>query len=452
MVNYIPIIGLEVHVELSTRTKMFCACNARHFGVKPNTNTCPVCLGLPGGLPYANKKAILDTIKFGLALNCSINELTKFDRKHYFYPDLSKAFQTSQYDLPFCFGGNFEIKNSQGKIKNIRITRVHLEEDTGKLVHREISEKKVSLIDFNRGGVPLMELVTEPDFRSSDDVLVFLKEIQTIVRYLGISDADMEKGSMRLEANVSVQKTDSVESQKHEIELPDFKIELKNINSFKFLKRAIDYEIARITNLLKQNKNISQETRGYNETGGTTFVQRSKEEAKDYRYFPEPDIPPIRFTKKQISQLKGEIPELPKAKKIRFEKNYSLPANYVEAITGSSNLADYFETAVKLSKKHSIGAKTVAGVIVNQKLNEKFPEPAGLVMHLVKIGKTNFASSSELDEAVIETIANNPKAIFEYKNGKVQVAGFLIGQVQKQLKGKGDPKMVLVKIREKLDN
>ncbi|MFI5265527.1 MAG: Asp-tRNA(Asn)/Glu-tRNA(Gln) amidotransferase subunit GatB, partial [Candidatus Levyibacteriota bacterium] len=339
--KYKPVIGLEVHVELKTKSKMFCRCDATYFGQEPNTHTCPVCLGLPGALPYPNKQAIEWCIKIALSLNCKINEFSKFDRKNYFYPDLAKGYQISQYDLPFGEKGFIEVFKEKGSnvLKRIGITRVHMEEDTGKLTHATVEGTSVSLVDFNRSGVPLVEIVTEPDFENEYQVVQYLQKLQKIVRYLGVSNADMERGDMRLEPNISLRKDG-------ETGLPKYKVEVKNINSFKFVDRAIKFEIERQAKILDEGKTPAQETRGWNETKNATVSQRSKEEAHDYRYFPEPDIPPIAHTKPQIDDLKSQIGELPDAKQKRFEKEYALAGYDAEILTRENETADFFEQAV----------------------------------------------------------------------------------------------------------
>ena len=423
--NYQPIIGLEVHIELNTKSKMFCSCPADHFGKTPNTQVCPVCMGLPGALPYANKTAIDSVIKFGLAFDCKINLFSKFDRKHYFYPDLPKAYQISQYDLPLCINGKYD---------ETRIRRIHLEEDTGKLVH----QGDISLIDFNRSSVPLMELVTEPDFHDTESIISFLKEVQLVARYLKISNADMEKGSMRLEANISLSPDGK---------LPDYKVELKNINSFRFLEKAINAELKRQEEILASGKKVNNETRGYDQIKQTTFLQRSKEEAKDYRYFPEPDLPPIRSSEFTINNLQLSIPELPKAKRVRFEETYKLPKDYIEILVSDLERANYFEEAVKLNNNF----KTIAGLMINQKLDSQFPEPAGLVKKLVELTKVEYADNAEVESAVNLVIMDNEKAVSDYKNGNGNVVGFLIGMVQKRLEGKGNTQIVREKLMEGLN-
>lgn len=419
--TYEPIIGMEIHVELKTMSKMFCGCKADHFAKKPNTQTCPVCLGLPGALPVPNKKAIEWTIKLGLALGCEIPLFSKFDRKNYFYPDLPKGYQISQYDMPFA-------KN--GKLGDVHVRRVHLEEDTAKLVH----QKDMTLVDFNRSGVPLVEIVTEPDIRSGEEAKEFLKKLYQIVRYLDISDADMEKGSMRLEPNISVRK---VESQK----LPDYKVEVKNINSFNFVKRAIEFEIERHKKLLESGVTPTQETRGWNEDKGITVSQRTKEEADDYRYFPEPDIPPFRWEQSVINHQLSELPEMPGAKKARFIRDFGLNDYDCGLLTDTRELADYFEECVKLG---NIPAKKLANWIINKKVDIDTVLPATLVKSIVAASHVVEIS----DDVLRRVLSANPKAVEDYKKGKEQAIGFLVGQVMRI--SKGNPAMISEKIKEAL--
>lgn len=443
MAKYTPIIGLEVHIELETGSKMFCECPAEHFRAEPNSQTCPICLGLPGSMPFANKKAIEQTVRLGQAIGCKINNFSKFDRKHYFYPDLPKAFQISQYDLPLCEKGRFEYE-SDGKKRSINITRIHLEEDTGKLVHRTINGKTMSLIDFNRSGVPLLELVTEPEFSSVDDSIAFLKELQLVVRYLGISGADMEKGSMRLEANVSV-------AEAGWKELPDFKVELKNINSFRFMENAVTAEIERLTAMLRSGDEIIQETRGYDEEKGITFSQRSKEEAKDYRYFPEPDLPPIELAAKELDRLSDALEQLPSEKRELFRKKFNLPENYVEVLVGDKTRADFFEAAAKIAKEQGIEPKLIANQMVNQNLDERYKTPKSMVGQIKEETQIQTADEGKTLEVVKKVISDNQGPVEEYKQGKEQVIGFLIGQVMQQLKGKGDPNLAKELLQKQLD-
>lgn len=411
--SYKPFIGMEIHVELATQSKMFCGCPARHFGVAPNTHTCPVCLGLPGALPVPNAKAIEWTRLIGLALGGRVNQFSKFDRKHYFYPDLPKGYQISQYDQPMCTGG---------KSNHIRLRRVHLEEDTAKLQH---SGSK-TFIDFNRSGVALVEIVTEPDLHSSQDVKQFLKSLQQIIRYLGVSDADMEKGSMRLEANISVSKDGK---------LPNYKVEVKNVNSFRFIGQAIDYEIKRQTDLLVEGKTPIQETRGWSERQGSTLSQRTKEQAQDYRYFPEPDIPPLTITAAKIAALRQQLPELPQAKHDRFMVEYHLIPAQAVFLTETRDLADYFEEAVAVGRAHHVEATKLANVIVNKKVDIDKLLPA----HLVKALLTHKIShTAQLTTWAKQALAQNPQAIADLKAGKSSSLEFLLGQIMALSRGQAD--------------
>ncbi|TSC86733.1 MAG: aspartyl-tRNA(Asn)/glutamyl-tRNA (Gln) amidotransferase subunit B [Microgenomates group bacterium Gr01-1014_7] len=416
--NYTPVIGLEVHVELKTKSKMFCGCSADYFGKEPNTHTCPVCLGLPGALPVPNKKAIEWCVMIGLALNCTTPLFSKFDRKNYFYPDLPKGYQISQYDQPLCINGFITLSNG----KKIRIRRVHMEEDTGKLTH----VGNESLIDFNRSGVPLVEIVTEPDFESSIEVVEYLKKLQQIVRFLGVSNADMEKGDMRLEPNISLKMTN---------ELPKYKVEVKNINSFRFVGKAIEYEIKRQTEILDRGDMPEQETRGWNDEKNITVSQRSKEEAHDYRYFPEPDLPPIRFTEDQISDIRNRIPELPDEKLARFQKEYQLNKSQAVILTETKEIADYFEKTVKPGKVDPI---QIANYIINKKIDINKVSSEEVIAQVA--GKTSgiIADEGELGKLVKEAIDENPKAVADFKSGKENALQVLIGAVMKKTAGKAD--------------
>lgn len=429
--KYTPVIGLEVHIELNTKSKMFCSCSADYFGKEPNTHTCPVCLGLPGALPVPNKKAIEWCIAIGLALGCEIPEFSKFDRKNYFYPDLPKGYQISQYDQPFCKSG--EITLSTGK--KIRITRAHMEEDTAKLTHAKVDGKNVSLVDFNRSGVPLVEIVTEPDFENAQEVVEYLKLLQQTARYLGVSKADMEKGDMRLEPNISLKKEGSTG-------LPSYKVEVKNINSFKFVEKAINFELERQQNLLEKGETPKQETRGWNEIKSATLSQRSKEEAHDYRYFPEPDIPPIRITKDEISNIKSTLPELPQAKLARFQTQYFLSEYDAEILTREKWTADFFDEAVKVGEKHNVTPKQIANNIINKKPDLDKTLPAELIQNIISQKVSVVISQPDLEEIVKNVIAENPNATADYKKGKINVIQVLIGKVMQATKGKANAKDV----------
>jgi aspartyl-tRNA(Asn)/glutamyl-tRNA(Gln) amidotransferase subunit B len=424
-----PIIGLEVHVELKTKSKMFCGCSADYFGKEPNGHTCPVCLGLPGALPVPNRLAIEWCIKIALALNCKINEYSKFDRKNYFYADLAKGYQISQFDLPFGKNGFIELKNK----KVIGITRVHMEEDTGKLSHQEIKNKKVSLIDFNRSGIPLVEIVTEPDFHNALDVKEYLEKLQQIVRYLEVANADMDKGEMRLEPNISL----SPDPKK----LPNYKVEVKNINSFKFVEKAINFEVERQNKILESGKIPAQETRGWNEDKGITFSQRSKEDAHDYRYFPEPDIPPIVMTKKEIGSLLLEVPELQEKKQQRFEGDYSLPSYDAEIITREKPLADYFEIAVK-EKPNELDARAIANWIINKKVDFEKITSTELMKQISASKQNSVIDEKVLNKIITDVITENEKAVSDYKSGKEASLMFLLGQTMRKIGKKVDTNLV----------
>ncbi len=489
--KYISIIGLEIHVELKTNSKMFCGCRNDPFhAAKPNIYTCPVCLGLPGALPVPNKKAIEMTVMAGLALGCRINKESRFDRKHYFYPDLPKGYQISQYEKPFAEQGRLKFKVQSSKFKvhderTIRIRRVHLEEDTGKLLHRKIGGEEVSLIDFNRSGVPLVEIVTEPDIRSAAEAKAAAQKIQGIVRFLGISDADMEKGSMRLEANVSLVLGDSgisddprrhffgtlglessltasslpgesksnisfssssmtskISPSDHLIPpslLPDYKVELKNINSFRFLEKAINQEIERQKTILSSNKVVKQQTFGWDTEKQELKPQRVKEEAADYRYFPEPDIPPIRFTDREISKFKVQIPKL--SEEIYDELIAAgVGEQAAEVISSNKVVAQIAQEVLKgpalPSKAGPSQIKNFGNWLVHHRKEAETFSADELVEMFRKEKAEVVEDEQRLGKWVDEAVAENQKAAADYKKGKEAALQFLIGQVQKKAGGK----------------
>lgn len=471
------VIGLETHVELATRTKIFCSCTTA-FGGDPNTHCCPVCTGMPGTLPVMNKAVMRFATKAGLALNCDITRYHKFDRKNYFYPDLPKAYQISQLYLPIAKNGKVPIELPSGEEKIIRIHEMHMEEDAGKLVHDPWIDQ--TRADYNRCGVPLIEIVTEPDFRSAEEVIAYLEKLKSTLEYLGVSDCKMQEGSLRCDVNLSVRPAGSTEL--------GTRTEMKNINSFKAIARAIAYETRRQIELIEEGKRVVQETRRWDENKDATFSMRSKENAQDYRYFPEPDIPPMEITDDYLDSARQELPEMAQEKKRRYVAQFGLPEYDAGMITGQKALADFFEEAVALGGAPKEVSNWIMGEVLRT-LKEKALEakqmpltPAALVklLELVKQGKINrntavevFAaiwdtdgdpeayvkehgleqvSDAGLVESVVEQVfADNPKSIADYQAGKQKAFGFLVGQTMRQLKGKADPKVVNQVIREKLE-
>lgn len=444
--DYTPVIGLEIHVQLATQSKMFDRCSADWFGKEPNTVVGPLTLGLPGTLPVPNKKAIQWAILVGKALNCKTNKVSKFDRKHYFYPDLPKAFQLSQYDQPFSYDGYYEMTSRRtGKIKKVGITRAHLEEDTGKLIHKDDE----TLVDFNRAGVPLLEIVTEPDFDNSEDVKQFLEELQVIVRYLGVSEANMERGSMRLEPNISLKKPGQTD-------LPNYKVEVKNINSFNFAKRAVDFELKRHFDLLEKGETPVQETRGYNENKGITVSQRVKEEADDYRYMPEPDIPPFELSEEFLLDIEEMLPELPHQRIARYtDMQVSLENAYV--ITRSKNTADYFEGVTKVIEKKSGElvykspslAAEIAKVIVNKKIKTDMPEEK-FAQVFISMYQPDDTDMDALATVIDDVLAAHQAIVDQYKSGKENAINALVGQVIGRMQDQADARTVIEELKKKL--
>lgn len=416
MKEYELVLGLEIHMHLKLDSKMFCFCDANIYGKEPNTHVCPVCLGLPGALPIPNKKAIEYTQLLGLALNCSLNKVSKFDRKNYFYPDLPKGYQISQYDLPFCYDGFLELKN-----KRIRIKRVHLEEDTGKSLH----EGRETLLDFNKSGMALVEIVTEPDFHDIHEAVEFSKMIQKIVRTLGVSDCDMEKGQMRIEANISVR-------EKGLSELPNYRVEVKNINSFKFLEKAVNYEFERQSKILEKGETVVQENRGFDDKKGITISQRQKEEESEYRYFPEPDIPPFEFSEEYVDELKGKIPELPNKKIERYINDLGLSESSAEILTETPEISLKFEEVAKVTN-----AKDASNILVN-KLEFREKSVSEIIDYIKKTNSKEFLNETETLKIVEGILEENEKAVEDFKKGNENSVMFLLGACMKKGQGKID--------------
>ena len=475
MSRYIPTIGLETHAELSTSSKVFCTCSAE-FGGTPNSRCCPVCSGLPGTLPVLNKRAVEYIIKAGYVMNCDISRFTKWDRKNYFYPDLPKAYQISQMPRPVCLAGKVRI-NVDGEEKDIRINRIHLEEDAGKLVHDEVN--RISLADYNRCGVPLIEIVTEPDFHSADEVIAYIEKIMLLLQYAGICDCKMEQGSIRCDVNISIAPKGSSEL--------GTRTELKNLNSLKAIARAIEVEIERQEELLDNGEKVVQETRRFNEALGETTAMRSKEDAHDYRYFPDPDIPPIIFTEEELAEIKASIPELPGQRVARYVEEYSINKKDADIIVGNKKICDFFDEATAAYNNPKAIANYIIGELMRRinlgeadMENLKFggAEFAQLVefMQTDKVSQANaktilremienggspkdIADAQDLwikedndllAKVVDEIIANNPKPVEQYKNGDQKVFGFFMGQANKALKGAASPKAIQEYIRKKL--
>lgn len=446
MSNYEPVIGLEVHVELNTKSKMFCRCSADYFGKESNTHTCPICLGLPGALPYTNEQAIEDCLKIGLALNCTVVELSRFERKNYFYPDLAKGYQISQYRWPFCVSGKIDVEDKDGKVSKIRINRVHQEEDTGKLMHTNGE----TLVDYNRSSVPLVEIVTEPDFNDPSQVKDYAKKLQQIFRYLGVSNADMERGDMRLEANVSVRKVDmslrEVSATKQSGEgdrfvntrddkaLPDYRVELKNINSFRFMVAAIEFEIKRQIEALEKGEKLTQETRGWNEDKKQTYTQRVKEEANDYRYFPEPDLPEFNI-KNLESKIKEEMSELPEQKLKKFMDLGITKAN-AKILVEDKEVAEIFEAAMKRAQLKGIEPQQYANFVINRKSSKEDMSSGKVEEGIQNKDQGVIEDETEIEKTVKEVLDENPQLAEAYKKGKVTVIQALIGGVMRKTQGK----------------
>ena len=465
--QYETVIGLEVHVELATKTKIFCSCSTE-FGGAPNTHTCPVCTGMPGALPVLNRQVVEYALAVGLAVNCEINQYCRFDRKNYFYPDNPQNYQISQLYLPICHDGFVEIETAAGK-KKVGIHEIHMEEDAGKLIHDEWED--CSLVDYNRSGVPLIEIVSEPDMRSADEVIAYLEKLRLIIQYLGASDCKLQEGSMRADVNLSVREAGALEF--------GTRTEMKNLNSFKAIARAIEGERKRQIELLEDGKKVVQETRRWDDNKESSRAMRSKEDAKDYRYFPDPDLPPVTISDAWIQEIKDRQPELKTEKMARYQEEYGLSAYDADIITGAKHMADIFEATVSLCGKPKEAANWLM-VEAMRLLKEEALEPEAIrfspenlakLIVLVDNGTINRTVAKEVFEKIFaedidpeayveenglkvvndegalravirEVIAANPQSVTDYHNGKERARGFLVGQTMRAMKGKADPAMV----------
>ena len=477
--EYETVIGLEVHAELKTNSKIFCGCSTA-FGGEPNTHVCPVCLGLPGVLPVLNKKAVEYTIKAALALNCEIASFSKFDRKNYYYPDLPKNYQISQYDLPLAVNGYLEIETD--KNKRIGITRVHLEEDAGKLIHEgeALNNGDYSLVNYNRTGVPLMEIVSEPDLRTSAEARAYLDKLKAILEYTEVSDCKMEEGSLRCDANISVRLKGTT--------VLGVKTELKNMNSFRALQRALDFEIKRQILSLNEGERIIQETRAWDDRRGVTVSLRSKEQAHDYRYFPEPDLVPLVIEQNWVENIRKELPELPDARKLRLIAEYGLPAYDAGVLTSSKSLADFFNLCLnyypdakavsnwlmgeyaRLLNVHNLEVSdapitpgmladllqlidngTISGKIAKMVFEEMFITGKKAKDIIKEKGLIQITDTVALDKIVARVIAANPQSVVDYQQGKGKALGFLVGQVMKETNGKANPVLVNELLKKQIE-
>lgn len=479
--KYHATIGLEVHAQLKTQSKIFCHCKTQ-FGAEPNTQVCPVCLGLPGVLPVLNREVLNKAIIAGLATDSTIADYSKFDRKQYFYPDLPKAYQISQYDMPICSNGRLAILDDEEKLKDIGITRIHMEEDAGKLVHgHDQHGQPISFVDLNRTGVPLIEIVSEPDIESPQEAYNYLQSLRAILRYADISDGNMEEGSLRCDANVSVRPQNSSQL--------GTRCEIKNLNSFKMVRAAIQYEIERQIDIVESGGQVEQETRLWDADKSHTRIMRTKDEAHDYRYFPDPDLVPMTITQKQVQDIRARLPELPEQKIQRFQADYQLSHYDAQVLSADRELADYFESVVAAqvpAKKaanwitseilfilkeqdwtitdfpleakqiakllHLVEQNVISGKIAKQVFGKMIAGEGDAQEIVDKEGLKQVTDTSKIEGLVDEVLQENPAQVEEYRSGKTKVFGFLVGQVMKKSKGKANPQMVNELLNGKLEN